>query len=136
MGEILTPDLSVVVPTYCEAANLTELVSRIDAATRNAGIAAEILVVDDNSPDETVADCAELSKRFPLRLIVRKTERGLSSAVMAGMRAATGRIFLCMDADLSHPPEMIPELYRARRGSRKRNGFRDRQPIHSRRRNR
>ncbi len=107
------PDLSVIVPTFCEAENLPELVSRIDAASREAGIDAEILVVDDNSPDETRAVCAELAARFPLRLIVRTTERGLASAVVAGMNQARGEVLLCLDADLSHPPEKIPELYRA-----------------------
>ena len=106
-------DLSVIVPTYCEAENLPELVSRIHAAARAAGIDAEILVVDDNSPDQTRAVCAELSATFPLRLIVRTSDRGLASAVIAGMNEAAGRVLLCLDADLSHPPEKIPELYRA-----------------------
>ncbi len=57
------PDLSVIVPTYCEALNLPELVSRIDAATRGAGIDAEILVVDDNSPDETRAVCRRVVRQ-------------------------------------------------------------------------
>src|SRR5688500_5059016 len=106
-------ELSVIVPTYREAENLPELVARIDAAARGAGIAAEILVVDDNSPDATQAVCATLSQRFPLRLIVRTQERGLASAVVAGMTAAKGQVLLCLDADLSHPPEKIPELYAA-----------------------
>lgn len=106
-------ELSVIVPTYREAENLPELVARIDAAARGAGIAAEIVVVDDNSPDDTQAVCAQLSERFPLRLIVRTHERGLASAVVAGMTAAKGSVLLCLDADLSHPPEKIPELYAA-----------------------
>ncbi len=110
---IVMPSLSVIIPTYCEAENLPELISRIDAAVREAGIETEILVVDDNSPDETPAVCAELAEQFPLRLIVRKTERGLASAVIAGMNAASGEVLLCMDADLSHPPEKVPELYAA-----------------------
>ncbi len=106
-------DLSVIVPTYREAANLPELVARIDAAAREAGIAAEILVVDDNSSDDTFAVCAALAEKFPLTLIVRTKERGLASAVVAGMSAAKGGVLLCLDADLSHPPEKIPELYAA-----------------------
>jgi dolichol-phosphate mannosyltransferase len=106
-------DLSVVVPTYREAENLPELVARVHQATEAAGISAEIIVVDDNSPDATRSVCAELAERFPLRLLVREHERGLSSAVIAGMRLAKGDVLLCMDADLSHPPEMVPTLYRA-----------------------
>lgn len=107
------PDLSVIIPTYCEAKNLPELIPRIDAAVQTVGLHAEILVVDDNSPDETKTVCRELSQRFPIRLIVRHSERGLSSAVIAGMREAQGTVLLCMDADLSHSPEKIPELYSA-----------------------
>ena len=106
-------DLSVIVPTYREAQNLPELVERIDRAVRRAEIETEIIVVDDNSPDETRAVCAELSERFPLRLIVRTAERGLASAVVAGFAEASGDVLLCLDADLSHPPEKIPELYAA-----------------------
>jgi glycosyltransferase involved in cell wall biosynthesis len=104
------PELSIIVPTYREAENLQVLIPRIAAAMQAAGLAWEVIVVDDNSPDDTVAVCAELGRRFPLRLIVRTTERGLSSAVIAGMRQARGRLLVCMDADLSHPPESMPEL--------------------------
>lgn len=72
-----------------------------------------MVVVDDNSPDETEQNCNELASSHPLRLIIRKEERGLSTAVIAGMDAAEGDVLLVMDADLSHPPQAIPELYDA-----------------------
>ncbi|MCK6461471.1 MAG: glycosyltransferase family 2 protein [Planctomycetes bacterium] len=106
-------DLSVVVPTYREALNLRELVERLCAGFAESGIEGEILVVDDNSNDGTEELCAQLAASHPVRLFVRRTERGLATAVIHGMRQATGRVFLCMDADLSHPPESVPELYRA-----------------------
>src|SRR5438270_2504382 len=96
------PDVSVIVPTYCEAENLPLLVPRIVAACP----AAEILIVDDDSPDATAAVCAQLA----VRLLVRKGERGLAGAVLHGMRHALGDVFVVMDADLSHPPEAIPAL--------------------------
>lgn len=102
--------ISVIVPTYREAENLPVLVPRIAAALASAGLHGEIIIVDDNSLDNTVNVCAELAGRYPLQLIVRTTERGLSSAVLAGMRRATGEILVVMDADLSHPPEAIPAL--------------------------
>jgi dolichol-phosphate mannosyltransferase len=107
------PRISVIVPTYCEAANLTELATRLFAALTHEFGDAELIVVDDNSPDETVSVCDQLAQEFPLRLIVRKNERGLSSAVIAGMRAARGELFIVMDGDLSHPPESVPELVAA-----------------------
>ena len=106
-------DLSIVVPTYREAANLPVLVQRIADALTDCGIRWEVIVVDDNSPDDTSTVCDRLSEQFPLRLIVRRNERGLSSAVIDGMRAARGEILLCMDADLSHPPEAVPAMVEA-----------------------
>jgi dolichol-phosphate mannosyltransferase len=105
--------LSVIVPTYCEAENLPVLVPRICDAAEGRGIELEIIVVDDNSPDDTVAVCRQLGETYPLQLLLRKHERGLSSAVIAGMRAARGKLLLVMDADLSHPAEKIPELVSA-----------------------
>ena len=108
-----SPDLSVVVPTYREALNLRELAGRLCAAFASKGIDGEVVVVDDNSNDGTEELCAELAAVFPVRLFVRRTERGLATAVIHGMRQATGRVLVCMDADLSHPPESVPDLYRA-----------------------
>jgi dolichol-phosphate mannosyltransferase len=104
------PELSVIVPTFREVENLPELLERIHGAVLLAGISCEILVVDDNSRDGTIEACDALRRRHPVRLITRTTERGLSSAVVRGMREANGEILLVMDADLSHPPEKIPEM--------------------------
>lgn len=108
-----TPDVSVIVPTYCEADNLPELTMRVFAALGDGRLSAEMIVVDDDSPDATLAVCHDLSERYPLQLIVRKTERGLSSAVIRGLDAARGGTLVVMDADLSHPPEQIPALVEA-----------------------
>ena len=106
-------DLSVIVPTYREAANLPGLVARIHAAVRAAGLNGEIVIVDDNSPDETRSVCDVLAADHPVRLETRLHERGLSSAVLHGLRLARGNVLVVMDADLSHPPEKIPELVAA-----------------------
>ena len=105
--------MSVIVPTYCEAENLPTLVPRISDALKRAAICGEILIVDDDSPDDTKTVCAELAAEHPVRLIVRTTERGLSSAVIDGMRQAQGAVLVVIDADLSHPPEKIPDLVAA-----------------------
>jgi len=107
------PAVSVVVPTFREAENLPILVPRLDAALREAGIDAEIIVVDDDSADGTEAACRSLAREHRLRLEVRTTERGLSGAVLHGLRLARGEILVVMDADLSHPPEQVPDLVRA-----------------------
>lgn len=103
---------SIIVPAYREAANIRPLVERIMAAVTEAGIEAEIIIVDDNSRDGTEEAVAELAKRHPVRIIVRRDERGLATAVLAGFRDAKFDRFLVLDADLQHPPEAIPGLLR------------------------
>lgn len=98
-------DVSVILPTYCERDNLPCAVERL----RRAMPEAEIVVVDDDSPDGTV----QIAGALGVRLIVRVGERGLASAVLKGVAEAHGDIVVIMDADLSHPPEAIPHLVRA-----------------------
>lgn len=95
-------------PTYNEAASLPLLAERL--GTSLAGRGWELVVVDDGSPDGT-ADIAErLAPRLPVRVVRRPAKSGLASAVMAGFRAARGDLLVVMDADLSHPPEVVPGL--------------------------
>jgi dolichol-phosphate mannosyltransferase len=105
--------LSVVVPTYREAENLRLLVPAVARAIADTGRSGEIVVVDDDSPDDTPAVCADLARQYPLRLLVRKHERGLATAVLHGLRQSAGEVLVVMDADLSHPPEKVPELLAA-----------------------
>lgn len=109
----MIPDVSIIIPTYCEAENLPVLIPRLHHALCQAHLVGEILIVDDNSPDDTPGVCERLSKDCSLTLLVRRNERGLSSAVIHGMEHATGHILLVMDADLSHPPERVPDLVAA-----------------------
>src|SRR5258706_9393417 len=104
----MPPHVSIVIPTLNEADNLPLLIPRISAAL--SGRTHEILIVDDSSQDQTPRGCAELSKNFPLRLISRQPENGLSGAVLEGLRQAAGDYLVVMDADLQHPPESIPDL--------------------------
>lgn len=103
------PTISIIVPTYREAENLPELLSAIDAVRQQEGLELELLVVDDDSRDGTEEAVAAMNLPW-VRLIVRKTDRGLSAAVLDGFRAARNEVLLVMDADLSHPPAKIPEL--------------------------
>lgn len=121
MPHIIFPDrsgvahkLALIIPTYKEAGNLPALLDRVAAALDPAGIDYEILVVDDDSRDGTEELMTERSARDPrVRLLVRKGERGLASAVVRGWIASEGALLGVMDADLQHPPELLPDLYRA-----------------------
>ena len=109
------PFVSLIVPTLNEAANLPTLAARVDAAL--VGRAYELIVVDDNSQDDTRAVCATLSETFPLRLVVRdRPADGLSGAVLCGMAEARGEVLAVMDADLQHPPEALPAVLDALAG--------------------
>lgn len=100
--------VSVVVPSYNERENLAPLARGVFAVLNPAE--AELLIVDDNSPDGTAAEAGRLAQDFPIRCIVRNAERGLATAVIRGLREARGDIVVVMDADLSHPPSAIPAL--------------------------
>lgn len=99
-------DVSVIVPTFNEAANVPELIARIDAAV--TGLEAEIIFVDD-STDNTPQVIAGVDSRTAVRVIHRLDPvGGLSGAVVAGIRESLGDWVIVMDGDLQHPPEMIP----------------------------
>jgi dolichol-phosphate mannosyltransferase len=106
-----SPLVSIVVPTYHEADNIEALCTRIAQSMNSAELAYELVFVDDNSNDGSVEIVARLAEAGqPVRMIVRCDQRGLATAVLDGFRAARGEILVCMDADLSHPPEAIPRL--------------------------
>ena len=77
-----------------------------------AGIDPELIVVDDNSPDGTAEIAKILSESRPIKVILRKEKHGLGSAILEGINAAQSQTICIMDADLSHPPEAIPEMYK------------------------
>eukprot|EP01061_Rhynchopus_euleeides_P015574 TRINITY_DN26539_c0_g1_i1.p1 TRINITY_DN26539_c0_g1~~TRINITY_DN26539_c0_g1_i1.p1 ORF type:complete len:290 (+),score=98.84 TRINITY_DN26539_c0_g1_i1:87-872(+) len=107
---------TIVVPTYMEAANIPSLTRRLFKALDAAGLAAEseLIVVDDNSPDDTPAVCKSLKEEgLNIRAVIRKDERGLSSAVLRGFDEGAGSYLFCMDADLQHPPESVPDMIKA-----------------------
>lgn len=103
--------ISVIVPTYNERNNMGPLIERIDGSIK--GMEHEIIVVDDNSQDGTAQAVVELSKKYPVRLISRKNEKGLATAVMEGFKHAKGDVYAVIDADLQHPPETLKLLVHA-----------------------
>ena len=111
---VQTIDISVVVPTRNERANIGPLIDRLSAALP-AG-RSELIFVDDSTDDTPeVAAAAGQGASLPVLVMHRGPgERvgGLGGAVVAGMRLAEGRIVVVMDGDLQHPPESIPELIR------------------------
>lgn len=107
----MTDTISLIIPTYNEKDNITPLIERIHRAL--SGYSYEIVLVDDNSQDGTIELAESLASRFPVKVIVRKGEKGLATAVVHGLKFATGQIIGVMDADLQHPPEVLPDLIKA-----------------------
>jgi dolichol-phosphate mannosyltransferase len=107
-------DLSIVVPTYNERERIAALIERVLAVFADAGLAGEVIVVDDNSPDGTGAIVDEFAARHARVAVVhRPAKLGLGSAVMAGFERADAPVLGVIDADLSHPPDALPRLWRA-----------------------
>ena len=91
--------ISVVLPTYNERDGIAELASEILAVVRAARLDAEVLVVDDDSPDGTAAHLAEVFRDEPaVRVHVRRGERGLASAIQRGLVEARGDTLVVMEA--------------------------------------
>jgi dolichol-phosphate mannosyltransferase len=107
-----------VVPTYNESKNLEEMLRRLTAVLDPLlGSAYELIVVDDDSPDCTWALAFRLAERYPaLRVMRRRGEKGLSTAVIRGWQAARGETLAVIDADLQHPPEVVEGLWREMEG--------------------
>jgi dolichol-phosphate mannosyltransferase len=108
----LHPSVSVVVPTYRERENLPGLVERLAALREQERLDLELLLMDDDSRDGTEEVVRGLDLPW-VHLVVRRSDRGLSQAVLEGLRRSTRDVLVVMDADLSHPPEKIPELLAA-----------------------
>jgi len=103
------PRVTIVVPTYREVENLPHLIDRIARVRAASGLEIDVLVMDDDSRDGS----AELVAARPepwVKLHTRTADRGLSQAVLDGLQRATGDVLVCMDADLSHPPEVLPDM--------------------------
>jgi dolichol-phosphate mannosyltransferase len=101
--------IDVVVPTFREAPNIPLLIARLDALRRAHGLDLRLTVVDDNSNDGTDEAINRLNLSW-VDLIVRTGDRGLSSAVVEGLKRTSRNTIVVMDADLSHPPEAIPQM--------------------------
>lgn len=108
-----TTSVSVIVPTYREAANVATLVRRVKTVAEANLLQIEMLIVDDRSDDGIVEAVRALGEDSWLLLVTRAGPRSLSGAVLEGFRRARCERCVVMDGDLSHPPEAIPQMLAA-----------------------
>ena len=106
-------DVSIILPTYNEEKNISLMILQLFSVLRDQNISGEIIVMDDNSSDNTAAAASQFASQFPVKVIVRKDkQRGLSASVIDGFKEASGQICLVMDADMSHPISAVPSMIR------------------------
>ena len=107
--------VSVVLPTYNERDNIGPLIQALLSQVREP---VEVWVVDDDSPDGTWQVVQALAEEDPrVHLLRRVGERGLTSAIAAGIAASRGDMVVWMDCDFSMPPEAVPHLVAALEGA-------------------
>lgn len=114
------PLLSVVLPAHNEEAGITHAIEVIGGVLVSTGLAWEIIVVDDGSRDRTFECLKELTKENNrVRALRFSRNFGKEAALLAGLNAARGNAVVTMDADLQHPPQIIPAMVEAwKRGAK------------------
>jgi len=111
--------ISIVVPTFNEAENISKLAAGLFSLPLED---VHLLVVDDNSPDGTGDIAENLSETYPgnVNVLHRVGKKGLGSAYLEGFQKALGQgaeVIIQMDADFSHPPDKIPDLFESLKDS-------------------
>ncbi len=113
MNPFETVEISVVVPVYNEAENLPILVTALLEVLKGLAKTFEVIFVDDGSSDGSTGVLRGMAARYPsIRILRFKANRGLSAALIAGMKEARGDILVTLDSDLQNDPADIPKLLR------------------------
>lgn len=107
-----TPHLTIIVPAYNEAAAIRHTVETIADQLTTLLQDWDIVVIDDGSRDNTVAEVASLPKKLNTTLVRFSRNFGKEYAITAGLEQATGDIVVCMDADGQHSAELLVDMLR------------------------
>jgi len=111
MNPTQSVEISVVVPVFNEEENLPVLIPKLVQVLNPLGLSYEMIFVDDGSSDGSRRILREMASKYPsLRIIGLKKNRGLSTALLAGMREVRGGTIVTLDSDLQNDPEDIPRL--------------------------
>lgn len=102
---------SVILPTYNESGNIVKLIETLRKYFSVKRITNEIIVIDDDSPDKTGLLAQKYFSKVPnVRVIIRKKDKGLASAIRFGIEKAVGKVIVVMDTDFNHEPRLVPRL--------------------------
>jgi dolichol-phosphate mannosyltransferase len=115
---------SIIIPTYNESENILRLISEIEKNLPTSDFT-EIVIVDDNSPDgtgklvenyinqqesKTEKESSAKTRNYRVKIVNRSGKNGLIPAIMDGVKQSSGKNVIIMDADFSHPPEVVPRM--------------------------
>lgn len=104
-------NVSIVIPTLNEKANILLLIKKIFQVCKKSGLNAEIIIADDKSADGTADAVMKTYKNNKLvHVTLGSGKRSLAKAIYRGIKKSNGKIIVGMDADFNHPPELIPQL--------------------------
>lgn len=103
--------LDIIVPVKNEAANLPELIRRVDVALHNAKISYQLTIVDDASSDDSKMLVKGLAKNYPVVFLDKKGKPGKAFSILEGLEATKAAYVGMLDGDLEYPPEAIPAMF-------------------------
>jgi glycosyltransferase involved in cell wall biosynthesis len=105
------PQLSIVIPAYCEATNIHAFVHSIAGVMDEIPYSYELIFIDDGSKDETWLEITKAAQQgAPIRALRFGRNFGKEAAIAAGLDYAAGEAVIVMDADLQHPPSLVPKM--------------------------
>jgi dolichol-phosphate mannosyltransferase len=102
--------LSIIIPTYNEELNIKELIKRLHSNMCHNKVKYEIIVVDDFSEDGTLNILRDLNGKYPLKIILKKGEKGKAQSLLEGFSKAKYSSVAMIDADLQYPPELLYDM--------------------------
>jgi len=103
--------ISIVIPVYNEAKGLKQFIMQLISAIEKKISLYEIILIDDGSKDETWQEIKKLKQNVPCIKAIKFTRNfGKEAAILAGLKKSKGRAVIVMDADLQHPPDLIPQM--------------------------
>lgn len=104
--------LSVIVPCFNEEESIPYFYEEIKKVTNSMNVKLELIFVDDGSRDKTLEVVKKLTEDKVVKYISFSRNFGKEAAMYAGLNMCTGDYVTIMDADLQHPPELLPEMLR------------------------
>jgi glycosyltransferase involved in cell wall biosynthesis len=108
---MMGPELSVIIPVYNESVHIANSLATIESYVREVTENYEMIVVDDGSADDTWFKLTEIANIIPNLYVIKLSRNfGKEYALCAGLENATGRAVIIMDADMQHPPSLIPQM--------------------------